>query len=68
MPMINNADIKQGYITDHHIIETELILSDFKKQAGFLTFNNSLLGDKTYVQKIKEVILDLKMELAATPN
>ena len=67
MPLINNTDIKQGYRTDHNIIEVELKLSDFKKQAGFWKFNNSLLGDKMYVQKIKQVILDLKMELAATP-
>ena len=67
MPLINNTDIKQGYRTDHNIIEVELKLSDFKKQAGFWKFNNSLLGDKMYVQKIKQAILDLKMELAATP-
>ena len=36
MSLINNTDIKQGYRTDHNIIEVELKLSDFKKQAGFL--------------------------------
>ena len=62
------AESLDGYLPNL-VGRVELKLSDFKKQAGFWKFNNSLLGDKTYVQKIKQVILDLKSlpELAATP-
>ena len=67
MPLVNKTNIKEGYRSDHNLIELELKLSNFKKQSGFWKFNTLLLRDKEYVEKVKQLILDLKREYAASP-
>ena len=56
MNIIEKPDILPGYRTDHAIITIELRLSNFEKGKGFWKFNNSLLKDKTYIKKVKEII------------
>lgn len=48
--------IKPGYRSDHSIVVVELKFNSFKRGCGLWKFNNSLLSDKEYVQKVKETI------------
>ena len=67
MARVDITDIKQGYRTDHNICEIELKFTNFQKQSGFWIFNNTLLRDQIYVEKVKQIILDMKCEFAASP-
>ena len=53
MSLVNKVEIKPGYRTDHSSVELELKLSDFTCGKGFWKFNNSLLYDKDFVEKVK---------------
>ena len=64
MNIIEKPDILPGYRTDHSIITIDLRLSTFKKGKGFWKFNNLLLKDKLYIEKVKEVILETKCRYA----
>ena len=67
MTFVRNVNILPGYRTDHSYIELELQLSTFKKGKGFWRFNNSLLKDPVYVNKVKECILETKREYSPIP-
>ena len=56
----NVTNIK--YKIDHSMVKLEIRLNNIKKGQGFWKFNNSLLKDHTYVNKVKQIILDTKTE------
>lgn len=56
MALTEKVEINPGYRTDHCIIQLELRLTNFTKGKGFWKFNNSLLRDKTYIEKVKKCI------------
>lgn len=67
MTLVDNCDIRPGYKTDHSMVTLNLKFSDFTRGRGFWRFNNSLLKDKTYIEKVKETILHTKIEYAPIP-
>ena len=64
MALVDNIQIRPGYRTDHSSVELCFKITNFKRAKGFWKFNNSLLRDSEYVQKVKEVILDVKRKYA----
>ena len=54
--MIENCVIKPGYRSDHSIVLLEIKFNPFNRGRGLWKFNNSLLTDNVYVQKVKETI------------
>ena len=64
---LSSSNIVPGYRTDHSLISLDLDLSTIKRGKGFWKFNNSLLKDPKYVKCIKDKILDVKRQYAATP-
>ena len=67
MALTDNSNISPGYRTDHSLLELSLSITDFKKGKGFWKFNNSLLRDKVFVDKVKQIINLLKEQYAASP-
>ncbi|KAK3091716.1 hypothetical protein FSP39_022111 [Pinctada imbricata] len=65
MTLIDKVDILPGYRTDHSIITLEIKLSEFIRGKGFWKFNDSLLSDKLYVEKVKNIIRHSKYDYAA---
>ena len=58
---IRKTDMDDGFESDHKIIFITLDLNDTcKRGKGFWKFNNTLLYDKEYVDKIKKIIQDVK--------
>ena len=69
--MIESVYIRNGYRTDHsivHLLILEIKISDTRKGGGFWKFNTSLLKDNTYVNKVKEVIHNLKQDYVLQPE
>ena len=64
MTIVDKVDILPGYRTDHALVVLELRMSNFQKGKGFWKFNNSLLKDSEYVQKVKDCIQKVKEEYA----
>ena len=62
LSVVENISITPGYRTDHSMVKLEIRLNSIKKGQGFWKFNNSLLKDHTYVNKVKQIILDTKTE------
>ena len=62
MPNIKSAVIGQSYRSDHKIVMLDFKVDGNKRQRSFWKFNNSLLRDKRYVEEVKQVILDLKIQ------
>ena len=56
MSVIDKLKIVPGYKTDHSLISLSLNLEKIHAGKGYWTFNNSLLKDEEYIQKIKHVI------------
>lgn len=50
---INDSKIHPGYRTDHSLISLTLTLDKNGKVHSYWKFNNSLLTDKIFVDKIK---------------
>ena len=61
---INDIQINAGYRSDHSPVILEMKLNKFKKGKGLWTFNNSLLGDKDYIELIKKKIQQIKTQYA----
>lgn len=51
--VINNIFIKLGYRLDYLVVIMEIKFNLFIKGYGFWKFNNSLLYDEVYVEKVK---------------
>ena len=60
-------NIVPGYRSDHSAITLSLIFNTVQKSKTFWKFNSSLLKNKNYIHEIKEVILNVKKQYAATP-
>ena len=60
--VVENFTIKPGYRSDHSAVIVELKFNSFERGRGFWKFNNSLLTDKIYVDKVKETIERLKIQ------
>ena len=55
-PFIKSAKIEAGILSDHSIISLEIDFRNFTRGRGYWKFNNSLLRDETYVEKVKSVL------------
>ena len=64
---ILKTSIVPGYKTDHNAIEISIQLSEFTKGKGFWKFNNSLLNNTQYVERVKSVIYTVVEEYALLP-
>ena len=67
MSLVKGVKILPGYRTDHSYIELEIQITNFKKGRGFWRFNNNLLKDLTYANKVKDCILQTKEEYVPSP-
>ena len=54
--LIDKADIKPGFKTDHSAVSLNLTLLNCRRGPGFWKFNSSLLSDIEYVNMVKQVI------------
>ena len=61
---ISGTSIGESYRSDHSVIDLTLKKQANKRDRQFWKFNNSLLKDKHYIEKIKDVILELKKDYA----
>ena len=56
MILIDKEKIGPGYRSDYAMIELYITYTKFERGKGFWKFNNSLLNDCVYVDKIKDTI------------
>lgn len=61
---VENFDIKSGYRSDHSIVILELKFNPFERGRGLWKFNNSLLTDMVFIDKVKEIIERVKSQYA----
>ena len=64
LTIVDDVRIIPGYRSDHSIISLDIKISNFVNGKGFWKFNNSLLTDKIFVEKVKNVIRHTKYEYA----
>jgi exonuclease III len=62
---MSSVDIVPGYRTDHSMILLSIQFGKFKKGISYWKFNNSLLKDSQYVNEIKSVISQVKLQYAS---
>ena len=62
--VVENISIKAGYRSDHSAVSLDLKLSKFSRGPGLWKFNNSLLHDKDYIDKVKSCIKKTKVQYA----
>ena len=62
--IVTNIFTQPSYRSDHSAVIIELKLDTFTKGKGLWKFNNSLLKDKEYVEKVKQTIYRLKRQYA----
>lgn len=62
--IVENFDIKSGYRSDHSIVVLELKFNPFERGRGLWKFNNSLLTDMVFIDKVKEIIDRVKSQYA----
>lgn len=62
--LVESTSIGPGYRTDHSCISIALRLTNFKRGPGLWRFNNSLLKDAKFVERIKTCIREMKCEYA----
>ena len=56
MILIDKVKIGPGYRSNYAMIELYITYTKFERGKGFWKFNNSLLNDCVYVDKIKDTI------------
>ena len=66
MPYITDANICTGYRSDHSIISLKFKGYTQKRDRSFWKFNNSLLKDPAYINVIKDVIKETKLQYGAS--
>ena len=54
--LVDKIDLSPAFLTDHSILKIELTFCPQKRGPGYWKFNNSLLHDKDYVDKINRLI------------
>jgi hypothetical protein len=59
-----NARILPGYRTDHSLILISFQFGKFQKGRSYWKFNNSLLKDEVYIEQVKNVIKETKIQYA----
>ena len=62
--IIEDISIKAGYRSDHSIVVLELKFDNFVRGTGTWKFNNTLLGDKEFIDKVKNTICNTKKQYA----
>ena len=62
MVEITDAKILTGYRTDHSSISLQLEFGKFKKGRSYWKMNNSLLKDHSYVESVKNKIMEVKLQ------
>lgn len=62
--IVENFDIKSAYRSDHSIVVLELKFNPFERGRGLWKFNNSLLTDMVFIDKVKEIIDRVKSQYA----
>ena len=62
MYMIQKIKIENSYRSDHSGVVLHMTLNKLKKGPGLWKFNNLLLRDKEYVNEIKKIITDIKIQ------
>lgn len=60
--VVEDMYIKSGYRFDHSAVVVEFRLNTFERGRGLWKFNNNLLYDKTYVDKVKNQIQMVKTQ------
>ena len=65
---VTNTDIIPGYRTDHSAIILKLKFQNNERGKGYWKFNNSLLKNTQYIDKIKKIIEDVKQTYATNLN
>lgn len=66
--IVENFVIKPGYRSDHSAVILELKFNTFQRGRGLWKFNNSLLIDKTYIQKVKDTIQQVHNQYKGTSS
>ena len=66
--MVEKVFIKSGYRSDHSAVVIEFKFNKFTRGRGLWKFNNSLLTDKTYIDKVKETILRVQNQYKHSDN
>ena len=56
LPFIKNTSIDPGILSDHSTTSIEIDFRKFQRGRGFWKFNNSLLKDIDYVNRVKNCI------------
>ena len=64
---IKDANIEYGYKSDHSIINLTIKGQEIERDPPFWKFNNSLLKDQQYIEQIKNVIEETKIQYSE-PN
>ena len=62
LPSLESRTIKYGYRSDHSILILTLTPSSFNKGRGLWKFNNSLVGDLEYINRVKQIVLEVKKQ------
>ena len=62
--IIENIYVKTGYRSDHSHVVLDLKFDDFIRGPGIWKFNNLLLNDMEYIQKVKNTITKTKIQYA----
>lgn len=62
---VAETKILPGYRIDHSMIYLKMEFGKFKKGHSYWKFNNSLLHDREYVNTIKNLIMQVKLQYAA---
>ena len=63
----HDEDISHGYRSDHSLISLSLQFNKSPQGKTFWKFNSSLLNNIEFVKEVKEVILSVKKQYAASP-
>ena len=66
--IIENFDIKHVYRSDHSLVVVELKFNTFERGRGLWKFNNNLLHDREYVEKVKQKIHQIKVQYFQSLN
>ena len=62
MAKTNECKIFPGYRTDHSAVSIKLTIKDTQRGKGYWKFNNKLIYDSDYVNKIKKCISETLLE------
>ena len=66
---LHSVEIKPGIRSDHSLLKLQLEIAHSQKAGrGFWKFNSSLLKDKTYIEKVHDVINSCKIKYSNINN